>query len=300
MRKLLVLLAALGLLALSGSAGAKTVAVTITKNGYVPKAVTIVQGDTVQFTNGDTVAHQIVFKSTTGVTCTANPLVIQPAASGSCTFANAGNYSYSDPNFKGNTFRGSITATAPPESISLTGKPAILTYGAKVALAGTLSTQKVGENIDILAQPCGTNAAAKLTTVATTTGGAFTYTAAPLQNTTYSSKLRSTTSNAVSVRVRPALRLVKVAAHRYSLRVSAAQSFGGKYASFQRYNGTLGRWVAVKSVLLKASTAGVAPTVLSTASFRSTIKARLRVRVALGQAQVGGCYAPGLSNTILS
>ena len=300
MRKLLVLLTALGLLALSGTAGAKTVTVTITKNGYVPKSVTVVQGDTVQFTNGDTVAHQIVFKSTTGVTCTANPLVIQPAASGSCTFANAGNYSYSDPNFEGNTFRGSITVTPPPESISLTGKPAILTYGAKVVLAGTLSTQKVGENIDILAQPCGTNAATKLATVATTTGGAFTYTAGPLQNTTYSSKLRSTTSNAVSVRVRPALRLVKVAAHRYSLRVSAAQSFGGKYASFQRYNGTLGRWVAVKSVLLKASTAGVAPTVLSTASFRSTIKARLRIRVALGQAQVGGCYAPGLSNSTLS
>src|SRR5947209_11536428 len=147
----LSLLAAVALVAISaGSALAKTVTVTITKNGYVPNAVTVVQGDTVQFTNSDTVVHQIVFKSTTGVTCTANPLVIQPAASGSCTFANAGNYSYSDPNFKGNTFRGSITVTPPPESISLTGKPAILTYGAKVVLAGTLSTQKVGENIDIL------------------------------------------------------------------------------------------------------------------------------------------------------
>jgi plastocyanin len=300
MRKLLLLLAALGVLAVSGAAGAKTVTVTITKNGYVPKTVTIVQGDTVQFTNGDTVAHQVVFKTTTGVTCTPNPLVIQPAASGSCTFANAGSYSYSDPNVKGNTYRGSITVTAPPESLSLTGKPAILIFGAKVTLAGTLSTQKVGENIDILAQPCGTNAATKLATVATTTGGAFTYTAAALQNTAYTSKLRATTSNAVTVRVRPALRLVKVAAHRFSLRVSGAQSFAGKYASFQRYNGTLGRWVAVKTVTLKASTAGVAPTVLSTASFRSTIKARLRVRVALGQAQVGSCYAPGLSNAIYS
>jgi plastocyanin len=300
MRKLLLLPAALALLAVSGAAGAKTVTVTITKNGYVPNSVSIVQADTVQFTNSDTVVHQVVFKSTTGVTCTPNPLVIQPAASGSCTFANAGNYSYSDPNVKGNTYRGSITVTAPPESLSLAGKPALLTYGAKVVLTGTLSTQKVGENIDVLAQPCGTNAAAKLATVATTTGGAFTYAAAPLQNTTYTSKIRATTSNAAGVRVRPALRLAKVAAHRYSLRVSAAQSFGGKYASFQRYNGTLGRWVAVKTVLLKASAAGVAPTVLSTASFRSTIKARLRARVALGQAQVGGCYAPGLSNTIYS
>jgi plastocyanin len=300
MRKLVVLFAASGLLALNGAAVAKTVTVTITKNGYVPKSITIVQGDTVQFTNGDATAHQIVFKSTTGVTCTANPLVIQPAASGSCTFANAGSYSYSDPNVKGNTYRGTITVTAPAESISLTGKPVLVVYGAKVALAGTLSTQKVGENIDVLAQPCGSSAATKLATVATTTGGAFTYIAAPLQNTSYTSKLRATTSNAVAVRVRPSLRLAKVAAHRFSLRVSGAQSFAGKYASFQRYNGTLRRWVAVKTVLLKSSTAGVAPTVLSTASFRSTVKTRLRVRVALGQAQVGGCYAPGLSNTIYS
>ena len=33
---------------------------TITKNGYVPKVVTIATGDTVQFTNSDVVTHQIV------------------------------------------------------------------------------------------------------------------------------------------------------------------------------------------------------------------------------------------------
>src|SRR5206468_3621965 len=97
----LILLAAVALVAISaGSALAKTVTVTITKNGPVPAAATIAQGDTVQFTNSDTVAHQIAFKSTAGVTCTANPLVVQPAASGSCTFATAGTYTYDDPNVK--------------------------------------------------------------------------------------------------------------------------------------------------------------------------------------------------------
>ena len=102
------------------------------------------------------------------------------------------------------------------------------------------------------------------------------------------------------LRVRPRLRLVRVAPHRYTLRVSGATSFAGKYASFQRYNSTLSRWVAVKSVLLKANSTGVAPTVITAASFRSSIRGGLRVRVTLGQAQVGSCYAPGLSNTILS
>src|SRR5436309_8748965 len=80
MRKLLLLLTALVVLVSVGAAVAKTVTVTITKAGYVPNSATIAAGDTVQFTNSDTVAHQVTFKSTTGVTCTPNPLVLQPAA----------------------------------------------------------------------------------------------------------------------------------------------------------------------------------------------------------------------------
>jgi hypothetical protein len=96
------------------------------------------------------------------------------------------------------------------------------------------------------------------------------------------------------------MKLTRVAAHRYSLKVTAGESFAGKYVSFQRYNGTKKRWVAVKAVALKASKAGVAPAVVAVASFRSTIKAGLRVRTTMAQAQVGTCYAAGLSNTIRS
>jgi plastocyanin len=287
------------LLSGSGAVEAKTVTVTITKNGYVPNSLSIVQGDTVQFTNSDTVAHQVEFKQTTGVTCSPNPFIIQPAGSGTCTFANAGNYSYSDPNFKGNTYRGSITVAAPPESLTLAAKPLLLIYGGKVALSGALSTQKTGENIDVLGQQCGSNGASKLATVQTTTAGAYTSSAQPLANTAYTAKHQNTSSPAVSVRVRPRLALAKVAAHRFSLKATAAESLAGKYASFQRYNGTLKRWVAVKTLVLKAGTAA-APAMLSTVSFRSTVKTGLRVRATIAQAQVGSCYAPGISNTIKS
>jgi plastocyanin len=296
----LVCVAVLALVASGASALGKTVTVTITKNGYVPKDVSIVPDDTVTFTNGDTAAHQITFKSSNGVTCTPNPLVLQPAASGNCVFKNAGSYSYSDPNTHGNTFKGSITVTAPPDSLTLSAKPLILIFGGKVAGTGTVSTAKTGENVDVLAQPCGAPSAQKLTTVQTTTGGAYSFAASPLRNTVYTTKLRNATSTASTVRVRPLMKLTRVAAHRYSLRVSADESFAGKYVSFQRYNGTTKRWVAVKIFQLKASKAGVAPTVVSTVSFRSTIKARLRIRVTMAQAQVGTCYAAGLSNTTLS
>jgi len=301
MRALPVLcVAVLALIASGATAVAKTAAVTITKNGYVPNSLSILSEDTVTFTNGDTVAHEVRFKSATGFTCTPNPLVVQPAATGSCVFHAAGSYSYSDPNLKGNTFRGSITVTAPPDSLTLSAKPLLLVFGAKVSGTGTVSTGKTGEPVDVLAQQCGAGAAQKIATVQTITGGAYSLSVQPLMNTVYTTKLRNATSAASAVRVRPRVRLSRLAPHRYSLRVDAATSFAGKYASLQRYNGTLKRWVAVKAVLLKASSKGVAPAVASAASFRSSVKSGLRIRITLGQAQVGTCYAPGVSNTIRS
>jgi len=158
----------------------------------------------------------------------------------------------------------------------------------------------MGESVDVLAQQCGATAASKVTTVQTTTGGAYSVSVQPLMNTIYTTKLRNASSAANAVRVRPRLKLSRIAAHRYALRVDAGSSLGGRYASLQRYNGTLKRWVAVKAVLLKASSKGVAPAVASAASFRSSVKTGLRIRVTLAQAQVGTCYAAGLSNTIRS
>ena len=290
--------AVLALAASGASAVAKTVTVTITKNGYVPKDVSILPGDTVTFTNGDTSAHQISFKTSTGFTCSPNPLVLQPAASGSCVFKTAGSYSYSDPNSKGNTFRGAITVTAPPDSLTLSAKPLLLIFGGKVAGTGTVSTTKAGESVDVLAQQCGATAAQKIATVQTITGGVYSFSAPPLLNTVYTTKLRNATSTTATVRVRPLMKLTRVAAHKYSLRVSAGQSFAGKYVGLQRYNGTTKRWVAVKVIPLKASKVGVAPTVVAVASFRSTVKTGLRIRTTMAQAQVGACYAAGLSNTI--
>ena len=232
MRKFLLMFVAIGAVVVTGAASAKTVTVSITKAGYVPKAATIAQGDSVQFTNSDTVAHQVVFKTTTGITCAPNPLVLQPAQSGTCAFQAAGSFTYSDPNVKkGNTFRGSVTVTGAQEALTLSSAPRTVVYGTKVTLSGTLSTHKTGENVDVFAQACGASAATKTMTVQTTTNGVFSAIVPPLMNTTYMVKVRNTTSPAATVSVRPTLRLGKLAPHRYSLRVSAAQSFAGKYAT---------------------------------------------------------------------
>lgn len=300
MRAFAALFALLALVSLGGSASAQTATVTITRNGYVPESVTIHPGDTVVFTNGDTVAHQVTFKSTAGVACTPNPLVLQPAANGSCVFASAGAYSYSDPNIKGNTFRGTITVAAPPDSLTMVAKPTLVVFGGKVTGTGTVSTQKSGESVDVLAQQCGASSSQKATTVQTITGGTYTFAVQPLMNTIYTTKLRAASSTPTAVRVRPRLRLGRIAPHRYSLRVYGGSTFAGKYAALQKFNGTLRRWSSVKAFPLKANSTGVAPTVVSAASFRATIKTGVRIRVVMSQAQVGTCYAPGTSNAILS
>jgi plastocyanin len=307
MRKLLLVLIAVASLAAAGAAverampaAAASQTVTITKTGYKPTSVSIFVGEAVVFANSDTVAHTVVFKQGTGFHCdTVVPLVLQPSKSASCTFTTAGKFNFSDPANKGKNFRGTVTVGQNPTS-SLAVRPRAVVFGNKLTLSGTLTDKQSGESVQVVALQCGASTSAALATVKSTTGGAFTYQAQPLRNTAYSVRVKGSDSNSVPANVLPLLRLGKVARHQYSLHVSAAQSFAGKIATFQRYSKTRKRWVKVKRVVLQANSTGVAPTVITSASFRSGIKARQRVRVTLGAKQVGSCYLAGRSNTIRS
>lgn len=308
MRKLLVLLLTVVSLATAGaaanlarSAAAASQTVTISSTGYKPTAVSIFVGDTVVFKNSDTVAHTVDFKQTTGLHCSAAlPLAIAAGQSGSCAFSSAGKFTFSDPAHKGKSFRGTVTVDTPLTSGPLTVNPKTVVYGRKATLAGTLASKQTGQSVQILATECGTTTSTLVTTVTTTTGGKFSYAAQPSKKTAYTAQSKNSASPAATANVAPRLLLRKVKKHRYSVQVSAAQSFAGKQATFQRYRKATKRWVKVKRVTLKANTTGAAPTVISSAKFRSRIKARLKVRIVLGPKQVGACYAAGRSNTIRS
>jgi plastocyanin len=294
MKKMLI--AAVAVLALVGAAPtvAGTINATVTKAGFVPATLTVKQGDTIVWTNTDTVVHQVVFKNY------ACSLTIQPGQQGSCTFRTVGKLNFSDPTQKGGKFNGTVTVQAAPASVTLQATKRLITYGAATTLSGIVSNTQPNERVTIAAQPCGATAFSPLATLTTTAGGAYSYAAKPLLTTTFQSKWKNASSPALVVKVRPALRLTRLAATRFAVRVSAAQSFAGKYAYFQRYSTSVSRWVTVRRVTLRSTTLGVAPTVVSRAAFRSRVKRRLRVRVLMPQAQVGACYAPGASNTVRS
>lgn len=304
MRKPLLFLLAAAVLTAAGAAATALAAsqtVTINATGYKPTAVSITVGDSVVFDNKDTVVHTVQFKQTTGFNCSAAlPLAIAAGQSASCTFTSTGKYAFSDPAHKGNTFRGTVTVATALTSGPLTLNPKSVVYGHTSTLTGTLASKLSGQSVQILGTECGTTTAKLLATVTTTTGGKFTYPAAPLKKTAYTAKLKNSTSSAATAAVQPRLQLRKVSKHHYRVTVSAAESFAGKSATFQRYRSATRRWVKVRRVLLKANTTGTAPTVITAAKFRSGIRARLRVRVTLGPKQVGLCYAAGHSNTIRS
>lgn len=284
----------------TGVASAATQTVTITTLGYVPNSSSIATGDSIGFVNGDVTVHQIVFNKKAGVTCTPNPLVLQPSATGTCTFPNPGTYSYSDPNVKSKNFMGTVVVAKTTFAVALAISPGTARYGRTENLSGKTSDQSSGQNVQLLAQSCGQASATVIGTATTTTGGVFSFQRQPSNKTVYSVKEKNAASNTVLAQVMPWQQLKKTSRHHFSLRVSAAASFAGKYVTFQRYITSVRRWVNVKTVTLRTNSSGVAPTIVSSRAFSSLIAVGQRVRTVLGQGQAGTCYLAGVSNMIYS
>jgi hypothetical protein len=116
-------------------------------------------------------------------------------------------------------------------------------------------------------------------------------------------RFKAVSSTQVLVKVRPRLALRKLAPRKFRVTLLAADSYAGKFVLFQRYRASTGRWITVRSVVLGAggtTTAPINPTTVSRTVFRARIKARLRVRAYLTQAQAGSCYAATRSPVIRS
>lgn len=242
---------------------AATQTITITKSGFVPMNLTIKVGDTISFTNTDTAAHEVLFKATTGFTCTATPLVVQPTKTQSCTWTVAGSYPYSDPNQRDRNFRGTVTvdAVAPVvvPTVSLATSADVVKYGVGVTLSGKTVPTTAGTVVDILAMATGETTFTKVASVATTNGGTYTVAVTPEIQTTYRAEFQNGTTRVASavaaVQVRPrvglVLRTVKGVRAYFTVRVTSGQTYEGSYVLVQRKN-NLGRWTTLKRTTLGA------------------------------------------------
>lgn len=188
-------------------------------------------------------------------------------------------------------------AAPSPTSVTIAADPMIVTYGSSAKLSGAVSPASALK-VQVTTQDClkGGTQQSPLT-VTSTAQGAWSATVTPTAKTVYQAKAKSAESPALTVQVRPRIALVKVAAHRFRTRITAAQSFGGKIALFQK--STSGGWRTVKSVVLVELGSG-SGTVVSGKTFRSGIRRGQTVRVLFTQRQAGTCYLAGTSNSISS
>lgn len=273
------------------SAAAADRAVTIAGTGFSPKDVTVAAGDSVTWRNTDTKPHQVTFDK---APCNH---VIAAGGSASCTFRAGGKFNYRDPTQPGGSFRGSVTVTGPRTSVTLGSSRKTAPFLAPVTLTGVISSQATGESVAVSAQECGKTTFTQLGSATTTSGGNWTFTVKPGLKTVYRARWRTTDSPTATVDVSPTLRLTRLRS-RFTVRVSASHGFIGKLVLFQRYRAGVRRWVTVKRVKLGTVKPPVAGTIVTSASFRSSVRSGWRVRALLPQAQAGACYLSGASNTL--
>ena len=189
-------------------------------------------------------------------------------------------------------------AAAAPPTVTLKAAPTTVTYGAATTLSGVLSTGRAGQSIDVLAQECGQTAFKKVATATTTTGGNFSVAVKPALNTNYEAKQKGATSPIAGVKVSPLLAVKKVKLGKFTISVTAAQSFVGKFVVFQRLRSS--KWVSLKHVTLRSVVAGTNGAQVSSSTFRIKLPARLRVRAVLPLTQAGSCYLAAKSKAIRS
>lgn len=273
-------------------------AVTITSSGFVPRDVTVQVGETVTFTNSDASAHQVEFKGA-GVACPATPFVLQSGQSGACTFTAAGTFAYSDPNKKGNTFRGTVTVTAPPgqaAAVTLAASKPLVVYGTKVALTGKVNPVKGSVTVDLWARPYPETAFAKVATTTTQGDGSYSFSLPPQLRTEYRTQFVDGAAKAdspvVTVLVRPRVTLVvkSVSGGKARLRtgVVSTVSYAGKPVLLQRRN-SQGGWTTIRTVRLGQ---------FSSSTFSVRVPSGTsRWRVYLQASQAGGGYEASFSPT---
>jgi plastocyanin len=286
MRTIVLSVAAVLALAVTGAsqpASTATKAVAIKATGFSPANVTINTGDAVRWTNRDTKNHQVV--SNTGAF--ASP-TLGPNKSYTKTFNTAGTYRYHDALHPALT--GRIIVKGPPPAVTIAAALPILNFGGSTHISGTISSGQAGQVVTLWAQPYGQVSPVQIATLQTGTNGVWDFIVKPTLLTTYTARWKTTTSQAISIQLRPAV--VFGAFKRYgSVKVKADRSLVGKKVYLQKFT-RFHEWVKVRPVILKGNSARRFLLGLPGGN-------RYAVRIFMSLNQVGAGYLDGFSRTVV-
>jgi plastocyanin len=249
MKKLLTITAAVCVLGAGGYALAGSLAlknVNIRSTGFTPRTVTINGGDTVQWTNRDTVSHQIVANSGAFSTPT-----IAPGQARSRRIDTPGTYPYHD-SFKP-SLRGTVRVVGPAPSVSIGASLPILTFGQQIHVGGVISPAAANDTVTVWAQPYPQASFLEVGRVQTGPTGAWDLVFSPQILTAFKATWKGKTSAVIQTAVAPQLTLGKVGPW-WVARVRAAKPFYGRWVYAQRLN-AFGQWVSLRKVTLNRQSA---------------------------------------------
>jgi hypothetical protein len=172
-------------------------------------------------------------------------------------------------------------------------------FGSDITLRGSVPGAAAGQEVQILAQPCGFTAPVPAGTVKTTAAGTFSYSSQPMLGATYFAKVGDATSRPATVRIRPAVQLRRVSAGTFGVDVSAGNgSWFTKAVLLQRLDTRSKAWKTVASGTLKANSDPGALVSVSSATITASVKRGTQLRAVVTRATVGACYLPGTSPTL--
>jgi plastocyanin len=285
MRKLLLVATAVSVLAVGSSALAGSAGVKVTSAGFDPATVSVQSGDSVNWTNSDNVRHEV---KVTGSSCM---LSLEPAQSGSCVFASAGTFAYTDPT---SGFSGSVSVAPNSRSVSLTPSRTLNIFGDAVTLSGMVSSKAAGEQVTVVSRPAGLPESQ--TIVTTTSGGNWSLLVQPRVKTVYQANYDTAASPQVTVSIRPRITLQKVGRHQYLIVVLSARSMAGKLVNITRWLPGRG-YVTFRTATLQ--TIPRTPTT-SDAYFTTFVRPGTKLRIFMPANQVGTDYFEGHSNFIVN
>jgi plastocyanin len=287
MRRLMMAAVALGVLALGSTALAGSSGVSITSTGFTPADFSVQSGDSIAWTNSDTVRHEV---AVSGNSC---KLSLEPSQSSSCAFSTPGTFSYNDPTATGSGFTGTITVAPNSRAVTLTSSRLLNIFGDAVTLSGTVSSKNAGEHVTVVSQPMGLPVSR--TDVVTTAGGNWSLQVQPRVRTTYQALYDTASSQPLTVNMRPRLTFQKIARHAYLVVVLASHSMAGKRLDVARWS--QGKWV----VYAHATLGNIARTpTTSVAYFPSYVPLGTKLRAFLPASQVGSDYLEGHSNFVVN
>lgn len=286
MKRLLTLIPAVLALAAAPSALAATKNVALARSGFVPASVTIDVGDTITWTNNDTVNRSVVFDS--GLFSSG---ILTPGQSFSHTFSQNGTLRYRDGTRT--RIRGTVVVRPPAATVTIAASKPSVIFGGDVVLTGAISTRLAGQPVTLVVRPFGGNV--ERVELTTGTDGVWRYEAQPRIQTAYSAEYRRASSTAATVNVRPRISLRRVARNRFAVTVVAGTSFAGRVAYIARWASRTQRWVTVKRFTLAQSRSS---STVSLATVTARIARKTKVRAFISATQVQPGYVSGYSNFI--